>query len=77
MFLEAFHCFLERVLRRILSEMRKLLSHVRPDDVPSMAHILKRFNPDHSSPFYSPDKEIKPEIFHKFEVAEGKEDDHR
>lgn len=59
----------------MLSKMREFFSHIWAYDISTMAHVLKRFDPDNSSPFHCPDETPEPEISHELEIPKGEQDD--
>ena len=75
--LEHFLGIFKSMLWRMFPQMYKFLRHLWPDNIPSMTHILKRFDPNNTSPFNSRNKTSKPIILHKLEIAQWKQNDNR
>lgn len=46
----------------MLSEVDELFSQFLPNDIPPVAEVLERFDPNHSGPFDRNDKKIQPHL---------------
>ena len=56
---------------RMLPQMNKFISHLLPNDVSPVTHVLKSLNPDNSCPFDGTDKRIQPIVSASLEDPYG------
>ena len=75
--LKIFPSLLKRMLWSIFPQVYKLFCHLRSNNIPTMTHILKSFDPDHSCILYWLNKNIHPETSCFFEIFQWQQQQNR
>ena len=76
-FFKCLFCLLIGMLRSMLPQMNKFMSHLLTYNISSMTHVLKTFNPYYACPFNGLNEAIQPKWLHKLEIAKRVENGDR
>lgn len=76
-FFEIFPSFFIRMFRSILSQVYKLLCHLRTNNISSMTEVLEGLDPYNSCSLYCRDEQVIPKVLSSFEKDEWQSEDGR